>query len=905
MATALLCGYFRYDPERGEKAVMFRTLILWLFFLSNALAATQSISVTDQCNQVDAGHSLINDSRKLRENGDYENALSTARRALEVAEQLGPEHPDTARALNNLASIYRIQGKYFEAEPLYFRAITIREKICGADHPQTAESLNSLAALYKDTGEYSKASELFKRALTIRQKVFGENNPDTATTINNLAGIYEAMNAYGLAIPLYESALSIFERIRGTEHQDTARSLNNLAWAYVAIGEHQKAKDLYLRSLAIIEKVYGLEHRDYARGLNNLAYVLQVEAKYTEAIALYQRSLKIREQELGAYHPSIAISLCNLAGLYAIVGEDAKAEALYGRAMTILADNKSPETLWRVQDGLSRLAEKKNRKAEAIFFGKLAVNTIQSIRGKLGNLDKDIQVSFLDNKSYVFRHLSEQLIEAGRLAESQQVMAMLKEEEYFEFVQRDSKEEGLDQRATLSGAEAPWARRYGEISGKLAGIGRELGELRKKQDLSKSEQSRLSALEKDLEVANQNFDQMVSQLIAGLANSQAVSDKVDDIGARQGTLDELGAGTVLLQYLVLDNKVSMLLTTPAVRLARESKVTRAELNHLIAAYRETLHNPRLDPQPQAQALYQLLIAPVSADLEQAQAKVIMLSLDGTLRYLPFAALNDGQHYLVERYAISLYNEAAADKLKDKNAATWKVWGLGVTQAHPGFKALSAVKGELNGIVGQAGLSGQTLLDDAFNEQALKDGVSQHYPVLHIASHFKFTPGTLSDSYLLLGDDTHLSLRDVKIKHSFIGVDLVTLSACETGFGGGQDANGREVEGLGAIMQKKGAKSVMATLWPVADASTAQLMQSFYHERQQQHLSKAEALRQAQLALLTGRNKTLASVAPDERGFKRVQQDGTTATASAYTFDPKAPYAHPFFWAPFILMGNWL
>jgi CHAT domain-containing protein len=457
-----------------------------------------------------------------------------------------------------------------------------------------------------------------------------------------------------------------------------------------------------------------------------------------------------------------------------------------------------------------------------------------------------------------------------------------------------------------------WTKRYDEISGKLASIGRELGELRKKQEtqpLSLAEQKRIDDLEKDLEVANRAFDSTLGKLIAGLEDiqsKQSVSDKADDTGSRQGTLEELGAGTVLLQYLVLNDKVSILLTTPTVRLAREGKVTQAELNRLIAAYRETLRNPKLDPTPQAHALYQFLIAPVASDLQQAQAKVIMLSLDGTLRYLPFAALYDGQHYLVEQYALSLYNEAAADKLKDKNSGSWKVWGMGVTQAHPGFTALGSVKGELDGIVGQAGLNGQIWLDEAFNEQTLKNGVVQRYPVLHIASHFNFSPGTLSDSYLLLGDSTHLSLQDVKVKFNFTGVDLITLSACETGFGGGQDINGREVEGLGAIMQKKGAKSVMATLWSVEDSSTAQLMQNFYHLRQQQNLNKAEALRNAQLALLRGSTKVEELKATTVQRGGKLAIDGKIArTDHLFFYDPDVPFAHPFYWAPFILMGNWL
>jgi CHAT domain-containing protein len=97
-------------------------------------------------------------------------------------------------------------------------------------------------------------------------------------------------------------------------------------------------------------------------------------------------------------------------------------------------------------------------------------------------------------------------------------------------------------------------------------------------------------------------------------------------------------------------------------------------------------------------------------------------------------------------------------IKDANSANWKVWGLGLIKAYPGFSALSSVKGELEGMVGQGGMTGQILLDDAFNEQALRSGLSQRIPVVQVASHFKFTPGPMSESYLLMGDGLKLSLE---------------------------------------------------------------------------------------------------------------------------------------------------
>jgi CHAT domain-containing protein len=238
---------------------------------------------------------------------------------------------------------------------------------------------------------------------------------------------------------------------------------------------------------------------------------------------------------------------------------------------------------------------------------------------------------------------------------------------------------------------------------------------------------------------------------------------------------------------------------------------------------------------------------------------------------------------------------------------WKVWGLGVTHRHDEgvdkFPALPMVGAELSAIAGPNGiLSGELMLDPAFDANALRDGLDRSFPIIHIASHFKFDPANADDSFLLLGDGNHLSLKQIG-KMNFKNVELLTLSACETALGGpGSDSHGAEVESLGAIAQKRGARAVLATLWPVADSSTALLMRTLYQEHQQQQ-DKAEALRQAQLALLHGTIQ-VSSLPETVRGAISLAGPPQAAPHASVPIDPKAPYAHPYFWAPFILMGSW-
>jgi CHAT domain-containing protein len=144
----------------------------------------------------------------------------------------------------------------------------------------------------------------------------------------------------------------------------------------------------------------------------------------------------------------------------------------------------------------------------------------------------------------------------------------------------------------------------------------------------------------------------------------------------------------------------------------------------------------------------------------------------------------------------------------------------------------------------------------------------------------------------------------RLPNLFAGVQLLTLSACNTGVGG-TNADGKEVEGLGVLPQRKGAKAVLASLWSVADASTSLLMQEFYRIRESSANTKSEALRQAQLALLRGTAST-ADGAFAGRGIPHTEDSKVQhAKMPRFVFDPHNPYAHPYFWAPFFLMGNWL
>jgi tetratricopeptide (TPR) repeat protein len=216
----------------------------------------------------------------------------------------GNEDHQFAFSLNQLATLYRSQGKYNEAEPLYLRSLSISEKQLGENHPDVATSLNNLAELYRNRGKYEEAEPLYLRSLSIREKQLGEDHPHVAASLNNLAELYRNRGKYEEAEPLYLRSLSIYEKQLGENHPNIATSLNNLAGLYKNQGKYNEAEPLYLRSLSIREKQLGEDHPHVAASLNNLALLYDSQGKYNEAESLYQRALQICEQTLGIAHPT-------------------------------------------------------------------------------------------------------------------------------------------------------------------------------------------------------------------------------------------------------------------------------------------------------------------------------------------------------------------------------------------------------------------------------------------------------------------------------------------------------------------------------------------------------------------------------------------------------------------------
>jgi CHAT domain-containing protein len=845
--------------------------------------------------------------------GTYADSVPPARRALVLcAQTFAPETMCTPAALATLAVALMNSGQYSEAESSIRQALSLADAHYGADNAFSAFALNELGQTLLYTGQFAEAESSLRRAQAINTRLFGAESARVGANVHNLGLLYRLMGQYARAEAALRQALAIDQKAVGAETPLVAINTLMLAQVLNVQGKYAEAEPLFRQALATGQRLLGPQRPDHpvlGGCLAGLAELLRSTGRVSEAEPLLRQALANAQQFLDPNHPDVGAYSMFLGRLLHQMGRNPEALEQLRRAYRIGHMSHNDLLAWRSPAMLMRFyADGSDARPElAIFYGKEAVNGLQRLRGNLAANDEEAQRAFISaaEVNTVYRTLSELLIGAGRLAEAQQVLGMLKQKEYFDFVERSADARPDSSSASLTGAEPEWAKRYSLISAQLVKIADAAAPLKKKGEArTAAEQRQLDAYQADLDVASRKFDAVLDEI--GRSGTSA-ADKTQRAAAVQSTstnfrhaIQDLGHSAVLAQFVVQDDKVQIIFTTPTVIVAREALISRQELNAKVFAFREVLSTPKQNPLPQAQALYQLLLGPIAEDLHQSGATTLVLSLDGPLRYLPFAALHDGQHYLVESQAVVMLTEAAQGSLKDQPQSDWRIWGLGLTEAKPGFSALPNVKGELGSIIGPQGIEGRMQLDAQFTEGALREGINEQYPVIHIASHYQFTPGSSNDSFLLLGDGTRMSLSDIKAKLDLQYVDLLTLSACQTAFGGGEDANGMEVEGLGAVAQRQGAKAVLASLWPVADKSTALLMQNLYRLHKDQHLSKGAALQQAQLLLLHGA-ADVSSASP-ERGAHALAPP--TQKADTFHADPAAPFAHPYFWAPFILIGNW-
>ncbi|HUR96750.1 MAG TPA: tetratricopeptide repeat protein [Pyrinomonadaceae bacterium] len=775
----------------------------------------------------------------------------------------------------------------------------------------------TLSTHYHSLSNQGEAIRYALEALAIAER---EKNIDAIAGVYvDLGNSYSALGQREKSIEYTTKAITLARQL-GDVYMESI-SLSNLGYEYLLM-ERLSESEAHFRKAIALMKANGYE-RVEGYATHNLGLLYYKRKQYQLALANYDRAFVIYRRA-GDRRPE-AFLYDSYGELYRDLGQYDKALENLQKAIVLSREIKYSEVEANALGNMMKLWTRRGQPRLAVLYGKQAVNVYQAIRAGTRTLDKAAQKSFVQSNEKTYRQLANVLIDQGRLAEAQQVLDLLKAEEYFEFVRRDSAEASENAALALSETERNALAEYSRVSDTLTALGASYQKLQDERNknggkLEAAKEAEYIRLKTQVEAAGEGLKTFFVKL------ATEFSKKVEDgtvvtpqsIETLKADLRRVGPDVVLVSTYLLPERYRAIVTTGRTMVDRKVeysaiKLTGADINRKIFEFQRALQNPKVDTRKLGKELYDIFVKPLENDLRGAGAKTILWSLDGSLRYIPLAALSpDGKTYLAEQYQNVVVTLGRQTNLFAKpTGEEWRAIGAGVSKQHAGFSALPSVPAEIGSIVRDqkhsAGvLDGTRMLDEQFNLESLRNTVPQQtedgkaFNVLHLATHFSLGAND-QDSALLLGDGTRLSLFEIGRDEAldFKDVELLTLSACQTGVSTG-DANGREVESLGMLAQKKGAKAVLATLWKVADESTSLFMTEFYRiKKANPTMNKAEAIRLAQKEMIDG----------------KIKSSGTSNGCRAETFagglkqnefkcDPNAPFSHPYFWSPFVLIGNW-
>jgi CHAT domain-containing protein len=832
---------------------------------------------------------------------EFEQAEAALRKAVEIAESKegAPLQRHHFTALAQLAGLLVLRGKPAEGLEFARRSIEVGESTRGPDAPMLVRPLQYAAEAQRALGELPEALHTYERAGALVARF--PNDIERPWIVAHYRGLARLQLELGERVQA-RTALDAARAAAGTDPTLTverAATLRALG-ASAAGSEAAEGRTALGEALALYRTRLPDTHPAILRTIAE-SCALDVRAGSTDVATC--RDAATRMEGAKGADPLLRHDVyAAWSELSARAGDSGAAYDLGIRALSAATTLGTPDPLWRADFALARLiAARGDNPSLAIFLGKEAIAQVEALRSRFVGEDRRLEHGFLENKVDVYRTVADWLMEAGRIEEGLDVLQLLKAEELYQFALRDVQWSRAAQPLELTADEVVLRDRYRALLQTDVAAGDEIDQLGRLQEsgrLSVAERQRLETLlttHRRLEAERaQRLREFLDERASAPAAGAARTIKVERL-ARE--LESIGPDAALAYYLLTDTRLRVLIATRRGQFEYESPVQASALKRDIGRFLEAIGR-REDVSDVAQSLYAAVARPLDAEAQRAGAKRLVLWLDGALRYVPFAALHDGRRYLVDRYSIENYvpaGESAPPSLvaTARHLQNLSVRGFGLTQAVGGFGALPAmadelcdvVRGPIEGLaargrtcprdqVGGGALRGDGYADAAFTANKFRTSLAadRAFSVLHLGTHFSLRPGNARRSFLVLGDGSQLTL-DAIGELNFSGLQLVTLSACQSALGGATTDDGREVEGLSAIVQRRGAQHVIASLWRVEDRSTAQLMREMYAALARTGTDAAGALRASQLKIRNTRH-----------GMSE-------------------PYRHPYYWAGFLTSSS--
>jgi CHAT domain-containing protein len=776
-----------------------------------------------------------------------------------------------------------------------------------------AVGLSNLALAYQKLGLWQQANQAVTESLKLLENI--KQNPVVlAQTLDIQGSIQLELGQAEQALATWQRAEAIYKQ---TDNQSgVVNSRINQAQAWQILGFYRRSVNL----LTDLKEKLQLQPNSLTKviELRSLGDALQLVGNLQQSRQVLQQSLEIAQ--------SLQLSLEISATLFSL-GNTARAQKDTKAALTYYqqAAQFAPETITKVQAEINQLSLLLSTKQQS------AVETILlQIQTQLANLPPS------QSAIYARIHLAQNLMKIGNkttdtahllatAVEQARNLADKRAESYalgtlgnlYEQTQQWSNAENLTQKALvlIQAINAPdisyrwnWQlgrllKQQGDIQGAISAYDTAISELH-------SLRSDLVAVNRDVqydfkESVEPVYRQSVELLLTSSEsnpntkniekNLEKVRQRIESlqlaelddffrqacINAQTVVLDEVvdkdNPTSAILYPIILPNQIQVIVKIPQQKLkSYKFNIPQKEIESKLAQLQEYLLEPDRTEEVKAlsKEVYGWLIRPeIESDFAKSGVNTLVFILDGALRNIPMAALYDGQKYLVEKYAVAL--SLGLQLLAPKSLAKepLNVLAAGLVQPPPAyskFPALPGIKSEFN-LIAQAGISTKQLLDKDFTSITLEKNVNTNpLNVLHLATHGQFS--SRPENTFILANDGPINVlqfdsllrRQGETRTQIL--EMLVLSACQTALG-----DNRATLGLAGASLKAGARSTLASLWHINDKSTAILIGEFYHELVKNKVTKAEALRRAQVKFLK-----------EYPNFNR-----------------------PGFWAPYVLVGNWL
>jgi CHAT domain-containing protein/Flp pilus assembly protein TadD len=819
--------------------------------------------------------------------GEKQKALEFYNQALPLRRAIG-DRAGEAATLNSIGSVYSALGEQQKALELYNQALLLHRAV--RDRGGEAATLTNIGSVYSDLGEKQKALAFYNQALLPRRAVL--DRAGEATTLNSIGNVYYALGEKQKVLAFYNQALLLNRAVR--DRGGEARTLNNIGNVYSDLGEKQKALAFYNQALPVFRAVG--DRTGEATTLNNIGLVYNDLGERQKGLAFFNQALLLRRAVVD--RAGEAMTLTSIGLVYAALGEKQKALEFYNQSLPLsrTVGDREGEAATLNNIGFVLAVQKQPEIAIAIL--KQSVNVYESIRKDNQQINRELRESYTQKIASTYQRLSSLLIKQGRLPEAQAVLELLKLKELNTYT-RDlpktspgisftpAEQKALDEFLKTYTTAANFARQITECAGKCAN---------------------LAALETQRDRVNTAIREMLDRLRSTLKDQTIDLSKLNTEEFNNAAREIVNAqpGTILIYPIVTETKIQFLLAFKAgagdqapvtFRAIDGDTLNSEDLFKTSDAFRKALGTPTSDLktlQATSQKLYNWLIKPLEPEINQPHIKHLVFATDRATRHIPLAALHDGKTYLINKpYTISTILAAKGTEPAAPRPTAPNVLAVGASQfqtANP----LRYVEQETQAIVQI--FPGDRYLNSQFNFATLKQHLSKHN-ILHIATHGSLDPVNIDNSYLLTSSGEKIAKPEITLlgDYGLNNIHMVILSACDTGTGG-KNTDGLEIAGISHYFMRGGAKSVIASLWQVNDPATALFMQQFYKQLKT-GTTKAQAIQQVQQEFIAG--KRTAQDVPGDRSDILVQPAPGFVDRQA----SPANFTHPYYWAPFILIGN--